>query len=74
MWAAQYYHFSEPGRFISSGGLGTTGSGLPAAVGAQVAAPDKLVVDIAGDGSISDEQFRKWPPQCNTTCRSKSSS
>jgi acetolactate synthase-1/2/3 large subunit len=52
MWAAQYYHFSEPGRFISSGGLGTMGFGLPAAVGAQVAAPDKLVVDIAGDGSI----------------------
>jgi len=52
MWAAQYYHFTEPGRFISSGGLGTMGFGLPAAVGAQVAAPDKLVVDIAGDGSI----------------------
>jgi acetolactate synthase-1/2/3 large subunit len=52
MWAAQYYHFNEPGRFISSGGLGTMGFGLPAAVGAQVAAPDKLVVDIAGDGSI----------------------
>jgi acetolactate synthase-1/2/3 large subunit len=52
MWAAQYYHFTEPGRFISSGGLGTMGFGLPAAVGAQVGAPDKLVVDIAGDGSI----------------------
>lgn len=52
MWAAQYYHFDEPGRFISSGGLGTMGFGLPAAVGAQVAAPDRLVVDIAGDGSI----------------------
>ncbi|MDA3897150.1 MAG: biosynthetic-type acetolactate synthase large subunit [Desulfobacteraceae bacterium] len=52
MWAAQYYHFAEPGQFISSGGLGTMGFGLPAAVGAQVGAPDKLVVDIAGDGSI----------------------
>ncbi|RJP87777.1 MAG: biosynthetic-type acetolactate synthase large subunit [Desulfobacteraceae bacterium] len=52
MWAAQYYHFSQPGRFISSGGLGTMGFGLPAAVGAQAGAPDKVVVDIAGDGSI----------------------
>jgi len=52
MWAAQYYHFNQPGRFISSGGLGTMGFGLPAAVGAQAGAPDKLVVDIAGDGSI----------------------
>ncbi|MFZ2630552.1 MAG: biosynthetic-type acetolactate synthase large subunit [Desulfosalsimonadaceae bacterium] len=52
MWAAQYYHFSQPGRFISSGGLGTMGFGLPAAVGAQAAMPDKIVVDIAGDGSI----------------------
>jgi len=52
MWAAQYYHFSEPGKFISSGGLGTMGFGLPAAVGAQAAMPGKTVVDIAGDGSI----------------------
>ena len=52
MWAAQYYHFSQPGRFISSGGLGTMGFGLPAAVGAQAGMPDKIVVDIAGDGSI----------------------
>ncbi|MDA8403721.1 MAG: biosynthetic-type acetolactate synthase large subunit [Desulfobacteraceae bacterium] len=52
MWTAQYYHFSEPGRFISSGGLGTMGFGLPAAVGAQAAMPGKTVVDIAGDGSI----------------------
>ncbi len=52
MWAAQYYHFDEPNHFISSGGLGTMGFGLPAAIGAQVAFPDKLVVDIAGDGSI----------------------
>src|SRR6056297_1499893 len=52
MWAAQYYHFSEPGRFITSGGLGVMGFGLPAAIGAQVGAPEHLVVDVAGDGSI----------------------
>ncbi len=52
MWAAQYYHFDRPEHFISSGGLGTMGFGLPAAIGAQMAFPDKLVVDIAGDGSI----------------------
>ena len=52
MWAAQYYHFDQPNHFISSGGLGTMGFGLPAAIGAQMAFPDKLVVDVAGDGSI----------------------
>jgi acetolactate synthase-1/2/3 large subunit len=52
MWAAQYYHFDQPNHFITSGGLGTMGFGLPAAIGAQIACPDKLVVDIAGDGSI----------------------
>ncbi|MFP3999760.1 MAG: biosynthetic-type acetolactate synthase large subunit [Desulfobacterales bacterium] len=52
MWAAQYYHVKQPGHFITSGGLGAMGFGLPAAVGAQVGAPGKLVVDIAGDGSI----------------------
>jgi acetolactate synthase-1/2/3 large subunit len=52
MWAAQYYYFDQPNHFISSGGLGTMGFGLPAAIGAQMAFPDKLVVDIAGDGSI----------------------
>lgn len=52
MWAAQYYHFDQPGRFITSGGLGCMGFGLPAAIGAQVACPDACVVDIAGDGSI----------------------
>jgi len=52
MWAAQFYHFDHPNAFISSGGLGTMGFGLPAAIGAQVAYPDRLVVDIAGDGSI----------------------
>jgi acetolactate synthase-1/2/3 large subunit len=52
MWAAQYYHFDKPGHFITSGGLGCMGFGLPAAIGAQIARPGELVVDIAGDGSI----------------------
>jgi acetolactate synthase-1/2/3 large subunit len=52
MWAAQYYHFDDPNCFITSGGLGCMGFGLPAAMGAQAACPDRLVVDIAGDGSI----------------------
>ncbi len=52
MWAAQYYHFDKPNSFITSGGLGCMGFGLPAAIGAQVACPDKTVIDIAGDGSI----------------------
>jgi acetolactate synthase-1/2/3 large subunit len=52
MWAAQYYHFDHPNSFITSGGLGCMGFGLPAALGAQVARPDKTVIDIAGDGSI----------------------
>jgi acetolactate synthase-1/2/3 large subunit len=52
MWAAQYYKFDQPNHFITSGGLGCMGFGLPAAIGAQLACPDALVVDIAGDGSI----------------------
>ncbi len=52
MWAAQHYHFNKPRRWINSGGLGTMGFGLPAALGAQVGCPDQLVVCIAGDGSI----------------------
>jgi acetolactate synthase-1/2/3 large subunit len=52
MWAAQYYHFSRPRRWINSGGLGTMGFGLPAAMGAQVGCPDQTVVCISGDGSI----------------------
>jgi len=52
MWSAQYYHFDRPGHFITSGGLGCMGFGLPAAIGAQVACPEAIVVDIAGDGSI----------------------
>ncbi len=52
MWAAQFYKFDKPRRLLTSGGLGTMGFGLPAAIGAQLAFPDKLVIDIAGDGSI----------------------
>ncbi|MBF0413667.1 MAG: biosynthetic-type acetolactate synthase large subunit [Desulfamplus sp.] len=52
MWTAQYYHFERPNHFITSGGLGVMGFGLPAAIGAKAACPDKLVVCVAGDGSI----------------------
>jgi acetolactate synthase-1/2/3 large subunit len=52
MWAAQYYDFSKPRRWINSGGLGTMGFGLPAAMGAKVGCPDQTVVCIAGDGSV----------------------
>ncbi len=52
MWAVQYYLFKRPRMLFTSGGLGTMGYGLPAALGVQVARPDKLVIDIAGDGSI----------------------
>ncbi len=52
MWTAQYYHFEAPNHFITSGGLGVMGFGLPAAIGAKAAAPDKTVVCVAGDGSI----------------------
>ena len=52
MWTAQFYKFDKPRRLLTSGGLGTMGYGFPAAIGAQFAYPDKLVIDIAGDGSI----------------------
>lgn len=52
MWAAQHYHFEDPNRWMTSGGLGTMGYGLPAAVGVQMAHPDALVIDIAGEASV----------------------
>ena len=52
MWAAQHYKFNKPNRWMTSGGLGTMGYGLPAAVGVQVAHPKKLVIDIAGEASV----------------------
>ena len=52
MWAAQFYHFEEPNRLMTSGGLGTMGYGLPASVGVQLAHPNSLVIDIAGEASV----------------------
>lgn len=52
MWAAQHYEYKRPRTFISSGGLGTMGYGLPAAIGAKIAKPDELVINICGDGSF----------------------
>ncbi|MCK4926177.1 acetolactate synthase large subunit, partial [Candidatus Aerophobetes bacterium] len=52
MWAAQYYRFTKPRTFISSGGLGTMGYGFPASIGAQIGCPDRVVFDVAGDGSF----------------------
>ena len=52
MWAAQHFHFNDPNRWLTSGGLGTMGYGLPAAIGAQCGHPDRLVIDIAGEASI----------------------
>ena len=52
MWAAQYFRFSDPNKWLTSGGLGTMGYGLPAAIGAQLRNPDALVIDIAGEASI----------------------
>jgi acetolactate synthase I/II/III large subunit len=52
MWAAQHFHFDDPNKWLTSGGLGTMGYGLPAAIGAQLGDPDALVIDIAGEASI----------------------
>ncbi|TCL57447.1 acetolactate synthase large subunit [Hydrogenispora ethanolica] len=52
MWTAQFYRFTRPRSFVTSGGLGTMGFGFPAALGAQIGNPDRLVIDIAGDGSF----------------------
>jgi len=53
MWAAQYYNFTHPHTWVTSGGLGTMGFGLPSAIGAKIAYPDKIVIDVDGDGSLS---------------------
>jgi acetolactate synthase I/II/III large subunit len=52
MWAAQYFHFDDPNKWLTSGGLGTMGYGLPAAIGAQLGNPNALVIDVAGEASI----------------------
>lgn len=65
MWAAQYFQLSQPRSFLSSGGLGTMGYGLPAAIGAQVAFPDRLVIDMAGDGSIQMNIQELMTAVCN---------
>jgi len=52
MWACQYFRYTQPRQLVSSGGLGTMGFGLPAAIGAQIGRPDKQVIDIGGDGSF----------------------
>jgi len=52
MWAAQFFKFEEPNRWMTSGGLGTMGYGLPATIGVQMAHPKSLVIDIAGDASV----------------------
>jgi acetolactate synthase-1/2/3 large subunit len=67
MWAAQFFDFVEPRSFLTSGSMGTMGFGLPAAIGAQLARPDALVIDIDGDGSMS----AKWRRQARTASRSR---
>ncbi|MGC9195574.1 MAG: biosynthetic-type acetolactate synthase large subunit [Syntrophobacteraceae bacterium] len=65
MWTAQFYKFDRPRTLLTSGGLGTMGYGFPAAIGAQVAFPDKLVIDIAGDGSIQMNVQELCTAVCN---------
>ncbi len=68
MWAAQFFGFEEPNRWMTSGGLGTMGYGLPATIGVQLAHPDFLVIDIAGDASVlmTMQEIRR---RCSTACR-----
>ncbi|UZP68156.1 biosynthetic-type acetolactate synthase large subunit [Desulfovibrio mangrovi] len=65
MWTAQFYKFRKPRTLLTSGGLGTMGYGLPAAIGAQMGFPDKLVIDIAGDGSIQMNSQELMTAVCN---------
>ena len=74
MWAAQFFQFEEPNRWMTSGGLGTMGYGLPAAIGAQIAHPKALVIDIAGDASILMNIQEMSTAVQYRLCRSRSSS
>ena len=74
MWAAQHFGFEEPNRWLTSGGLGTMGYGLPAAIGAQLGNPDALVIDIAGEASIQMNIQETGDRDANIACRSRSSS
>ncbi len=58
MWVAQYYTFNNPDRWVTSGGLGTMGFGLPSAIGAQLANKDKTVVAVVGDGGFLNDASR----------------
>ena len=73
MWAAQHYHFEAPNRWMTSGGLGTMGYGLPAAIGVQMAHPNALVIDIAGEGSIL-MNIQELSTAAQYPCRSRCSS
>ncbi len=68
MWAAQFLHFEEPNHWMTSGGLGTMGYGLPAAIGVQLAHPKALVIDVAGDASIL-MNIQECRRRCSTGCR-----
>ena len=71
MWAAQFLGFEEPNRWMTSGGLGTMGYGLPAALGVQIAHPNALVIDVAGDASIQ-MCIQEMSAACNTMRQSRS--
>jgi len=73
MWTAQYFHFTQPRRWINSGGLGTMGFGLPAAMGAKVGCPDETVVCVAGDGSVQ-MNMQSWRRAPRRASRSRCSS
>ena len=70
MFAALYYPFDKPRHWINSGGLGTMGFGLPAALGVKLALPNETVVCVTGDGSIQ-MNIQNSPPRCNMNCRSR---